>query len=109
MEGIKWARETLIHVLGESCVDGDLSFKEALQAASDILGNNAIKFYKLNQKLENGRTEDIEPNLVMHGDNNNGVKYARLLWSDGSGQRRCRVITFTLKNTIIFRTSLKHL
>ena len=109
MEGIKWARETLIHVLGESCADGDLSFKEALQAASDILGNNAIKLYKLNQKLENGITEDIEPNLVMHGDNNNGVKYVRLLWSDGSGQRRCRVITFILKNTLIFRTSLKHL
>jgi hypothetical protein len=72
-------------------VDGDLSFKEALQAASDILGNNAIRLYKLPQKLGNEISKDIGPKLPMNGIDFNGVKHVRLLWSDGSGQRRCRV------------------
>ena len=31
IRGMEWAQETHIHVRGESCADGDLSFKEALQ------------------------------------------------------------------------------
>ncbi|KAI5082511.1 hypothetical protein GOP47_0002254 [Adiantum capillus-veneris] len=91
--GIKWARETLVNVLGEACANGDLSLDEALTAASDILGANSMSLYRLSEPPENPikqLSEDCYSRLLC--DTRKEVKHVRLLWSDGSGQRRCRVV-----------------
>ncbi|KAH7446880.1 hypothetical protein KP509_01G080100 [Ceratopteris richardii] len=91
--GIKWTREILLNVLGEACANGDLSLDEALEAATDILGRNAIDLYRLNNisESENHQTSG----LVDFGVPNNceaNVKHIRLLWSDTAGHRRCKVV-----------------
>ncbi|KAH7446885.1 hypothetical protein KP509_01G080300 [Ceratopteris richardii] len=91
--GIKWAREVLLQVLQCTCASGDLYFDEALEAASDILGGNANNLYQLSH-APNDTLNQVSKETDPSSTNNHktGVKYVRLLWSDSSGQRRCRVV-----------------
>jgi len=46
--GAKKSREVVFFVLHDACIDGDLSFPEAVEATEDIFTRNAIPFYKIN-------------------------------------------------------------
>ncbi|GFQ00888.1 protein flug, partial [Phtheirospermum japonicum] len=67
--GAKKAREIVFDVLRDSCIHGDLTISEAVQAAKDIF---SVKL-NINASAQ-------------------GVAYVRILWIDASGQHRCRVI-----------------
>lgn len=96
--GVKWAREILLHVLSEACTHGDLLFEEALKAADDILRNNALSLYKLELQLQDTSQGSKERasysynSLARFSQSDSSATHVRLLWVDGSGQRRCRVV-----------------
>lgn len=96
--GVKCTREILLHVLSEACTQGDLLFEEALKAADDILQSNAVAFYKLEKLQQNTTSEaskeirDQGGSIVRASQPSTSLKHVRLLWCDGSGQRRCRVV-----------------
>eukprot|EP00250_Pteridium_aquilinum_P008963 c18342_g1_i1 orf=64-2613(+) len=91
--GIKCGRETLLYVLGEACANGDLSLEEALKAAGDILGDNAVTLYKLNKLLNKPTNQASQgADTLFLGGDGKAIQLVRLLWADTSGQRRCRVV-----------------
>ena len=47
MTGAKNARKVVFTVLRDSCIDGDLTVSEAVEAAKDLFARNSINFYKI--------------------------------------------------------------
>ncbi|CAM6026550.1 unnamed protein product [Sphagnum balticum] len=89
--GAKWSREILSRVLIEAYDNGDLPINEALAAADGILGRHALDFYKLEGRGGFSASTDNLQRLQSFSETT-VVKHVRLLYADGSGQRRCRVI-----------------
>ncbi|XP_047316540.1 protein fluG-like [Impatiens glandulifera] len=93
--GAKRAREVLFSVLRDTCMYGDLSIPEAIEAVQDILAENAIKLYKLhipvNSSYSNGAISYNSPGWGIDT-SQQGVKLVRIYWVDASGQHRCRVV-----------------
>lgn len=97
LTGAKKAREVVFSVLCDACADGDLSIPEAIEAAKDIFSQNAIQFYKINYSVKSSGSENrVSPNFVkVNGnDSEDDVLFVRVIWSDASGQQRCRVSFF---------------
>ncbi|CAA0829710.1 Unknown protein [Striga hermonthica] len=92
--GAKKAREIVFAVLRDSCIDGDLSVPEAVQAAKEIFSENARELYKIKHDLELFNLNNIACSSVKLGISASApdVAYIRLIWVDGSGQQRCRVV-----------------
>ena len=107
--GSKWGRETLSSLLCDYFDAGDLSEGECLQAAVDILKNNAIRVYNLDlpptsvasllAAVGGGEKRGLTPveqtNGVAKRAKGNapdgGSKLVRLLFSDSAGRRKMRV------------------
>ncbi|KNA07938.1 hypothetical protein SOVF_167260 [Spinacia oleracea] len=92
--GSRRAREVIFSILRDSCIDGDLSVPEALEAAKHLLAQNAIQFYKIKWSGELGLTKAMSHNF---GEDTNivpqsNITLVRLIWVDTSGQCRCRVV-----------------
>jgi len=90
--GAKKSREVVFSVLRDSCLDGDLTVPEAVEAAKDILARNSIHFYKIN--FTNNSVISSDNNLqlnVVDDDLETDVSFVRIIWVDNSGQHRCRV------------------
>ncbi|GER36840.1 glutamine synthetase [Striga asiatica] len=92
--GAKEAREIVFAVLRDSCIDGDLSVPEAVQAAKDIFSENARELYKIKHDLELFNSNNIAcPSVKLDiSASAPDVAYIRIIWVDGSGQQRCRVV-----------------
>lgn len=88
--GAKKSREVVFSVLRDSCIDGDLSVSEAVEAAKDILARNAINFYKINISNSAVSSHNILP-LNVIDDLESDISFVRIIWVDNSGQQRCRV------------------
>ncbi|KAG2537738.1 hypothetical protein PVAP13_9NG336200 [Panicum virgatum] len=91
--GAKRARDVVYHVLAAACEDGDLSIQEAIEAVEDIFRRNALHLYKLN--VTNGSINH-ETTIAGGGVSSTSVEedvlFVRIIWSDASGQNRCRVV-----------------
>ncbi|CAD6205249.1 unnamed protein product [Miscanthus lutarioriparius] len=91
--GAKRARDVVYRALSAACEDGDLSIQEAIEAVEDIFRRNALHLYKLN--VVNG---SINHETTIVGDSaslssvEEDVLFVRIIWSDASGQYRCRVV-----------------
>lgn len=97
MTGAKKAREVVFSVLRDACADGDLTIPEAIEAAKDIFSQNAIQFYKINFAVKSSGSDNIvSPDFVkvISNESDNDVSFVRVIWSDASGQQRCRVSFF---------------
>ncbi|KAL6585412.1 hypothetical protein OROMI_002056 [Orobanche minor] len=92
--GAKKAREVIFAVLRDSCIHGDLSFAEAIQAAKDIFSENSRQLYKIKPVSESSNSNYTAFPSVKFNINASakGVVFVRILWVDGSGQHRCRVV-----------------
>ncbi|KAG6693494.1 hypothetical protein I3843_09G003000 [Carya illinoinensis] len=104
--GAKKAREVVFSVLCDACIDGDLSIPEAVEAAKDIFAQNAIQFYKIN--LSYGLTNKLTPYSVETKTNasDNDDSLVRIIWVDGSGQQRCRVVPGKRFNNIVRKNGI---
>ncbi|XP_045790500.1 protein fluG [Trifolium pratense] len=89
--GAKKSREVIFSVLRDSCIDGDLSIPEAVEAAKDILARNAIHFYKINFANSVVSSHNSLP-LTVIDDLESDVSFVRIIWVDNSGQHRCRAV-----------------
>ncbi|KAL6503085.1 hypothetical protein OROHE_023714 [Orobanche hederae] len=92
--GAKKAREVIFAVLRDSCIHGDLSFAEAIQAAKDIFSENSRQLYNIKPVSEFPNSNHTAFPSVKFNINASakGVAFVRILWVDGSGQHRCRVV-----------------
>ncbi|KAL6496287.1 hypothetical protein OROGR_029545 [Orobanche gracilis] len=93
--GAKKAREVIFAVLRDSCIHGDLSFAEAIQAAKDIFSENSRQLYKINPAVSESSNSNYAafPSMKLNiNASATGVAFVRILWVDGSGQHRCRVV-----------------
>ncbi|KAL6519364.1 hypothetical protein OROGR_018684 [Orobanche gracilis] len=92
--GAKKAREVIFAVLRDSCIHGDLSCAEAIQAAKDIFSENSRQLYKIKPAPESPNSNYTAFPSVKLNINASamGVAFVRILWVDGSGQHRCRVV-----------------
>lgn len=93
--GAKKARECLFSVLRDACIDGDLTFAEAIEAAKDIFALNAIKFYKINvdaNAFSSKDTVSVNPVKIESRALENSSSLVRVMWVDTSGQHRCRAV-----------------
>eukprot|EP00249_Psilotum_nudum_P023188 c28779_g1_i1 orf=272-2839(-) len=97
--GAKWARKVVFDVLCEACSDGDLSFEESLQAADCIFERNAATLYNIRQLRRSPDCEARKANGTFNckssveiSQDDPSIKFVRLVFADGSGQRRCRVV-----------------
>lgn len=103
--GAKKAREVVFRALRDSCTAGDLSIQEALTAATDMFANNAKAFYKLSaaDKQFNSTSFASPKNLIeeRHSPEEDRV-LVRLMWTDTSGQLRCRVSLFSSLKFSVF-------
>lgn len=93
----KWARKVVVSVLSDACDGGDLSIQEAIEAAQNILRDNAVSFYKLNENSTQNMISEVGTSVtnsqILDLEGNEGKpKFVRLLWVDTSGQQRCRVV-----------------
>lgn len=102
--GAKKAREVVFSVLQDACTAGDLSIQEALTAATDMFANNSKAFYKLNtaEKQFNTTTFASPKNLTeeRHSPEQDCI-LVRLMWTDTSGQLRCRAIPQKRFNNVV--------
>ncbi|XP_073223978.1 protein fluG [Cicer arietinum] len=89
--GAKKSREVVYSVLRDSCIDGDLSIPEAVEAAKDIFARNAINFYKISLATNAVSSHNNLP-LKLNDELETDVSFVRILWVDNSGQHRCRVV-----------------
>lgn len=94
--GAKRSREVVFSVLQDACNDGDLSIPEAIEAVKDIFSENAMKLYKIHIDV---KPFDYQTNfsqnsemLEVHPLQSPKIGLVRILWVDGSGQHRCRVV-----------------
>ncbi|KAF3441784.1 hypothetical protein FNV43_RR15699 [Rhamnella rubrinervis] len=90
--GAKKAREVVFSVLRDACVDGDLSIVEAIEAAKDIFSRNAIQFYKIKLPISSVGLANGPISVKMRANAHTDVALVRVIWVDGSGQHRCRVV-----------------
>ncbi|KAK7830757.1 protein flug [Quercus suber] len=90
--GAKQAREVVFSVLRDACIDGDLSIPEAIVATKDIFAQNAIQFYKINLSFDSKHTVTPYSMKMNTSASHNDVSLVRIIWVDGSGQHRCRVV-----------------
>ncbi|CAB4284362.1 unnamed protein product [Prunus armeniaca] len=107
--GAKKAREVVFSVLRDACADGDLSIPEAIEAAKDIFSQNAIQFYKINYSVKSSGSENrVSPNFVkVNGnDSEDDVLFVRVIWSDASGQQRCRVVPKNRFNYVVTKNGI---
>jgi hypothetical protein len=90
--GANRSRDVVYGVLVAACEDGDLSIQEAIEAVEDIFRRNALHLYKLN--VANG---SINHETAITGESvslstvEEDILFVRIIWSDASGQHRCRV------------------
>ena len=91
--GAKKAHEVIFSVLRDSCLDGDLSVHEAVEAAKAILSENSTKFYNIKLPVKSfWSTNSISPiPATIRTTALSGITLVRILWVDASGQQRCRV------------------
>lgn len=103
--GAKKAREVVFSALRDSCTAGDLSIQEALTAATDMFANNAKAFYKLSaaDKQFNSTSFASPKNLIeeRHSPEEDCI-LVRVMWTDTSGQLRCRVSLFSSLKSSVF-------
>ncbi|KAJ4826933.1 hypothetical protein Tsubulata_013395 [Turnera subulata] len=91
--GAKKARQCIFSVLRDTCVDGDLTVAEAIEAATDILAKNAINFYKINVVAKSSKNlAPVNSSVIEKTALENAVSLIRMIWIDASGQHRCRVV-----------------
>ncbi|KAK2401154.1 type-1 glutamine synthetase [Trifolium repens] len=103
--GAKKSREVIFSVLRDSCIEGDLSIPEAVEAAKDILARNAIHFYKIN--FANGvvSSHNSLP-LTVIDELESDVSFVRIIWVDNSGQHRCRVVPRKRFNDVVTKNGV---
>ncbi|XP_058771183.1 protein fluG-like [Vicia villosa] len=103
--GAKKSREVVFSVLRDTCIDGDLSVSEAVEAAKDILARNAINFYKINLSNSAVSSHNILPLNVI--DNlESDVSFVRIIWVDNSGQQRCRAVPKKRFNDVVTKNGV---
>ncbi|KAI3985472.1 hypothetical protein MKX01_033786 [Papaver californicum] len=93
--GAKRAREVVASVLRDACEAGDLTISEAVEAAQDIFKNNAIRLYKLPELVGSSFPNNVTPHdskTLKANVPDQGIVFVRVIFVDGSGQHRCRVI-----------------
>ncbi|MCL7051037.1 hypothetical protein MKW94_016524, partial [Papaver nudicaule] len=93
--GAKRAREVVASVLRDACHEGDLTISEAVEAAKDIFKNNAIRLYKLHELVGSSSPNNVAPHdskTLKANVPEQGIVFVRVIFVDGSGQHRCRVI-----------------
>ncbi|KAI3974805.1 hypothetical protein MKX01_028065 [Papaver californicum] len=93
--GAKKAREVVASVLRDACDDGDLTISEAVEAAQDIFKNNAIRLYKLPELVGFSFSNNVTPHdskTLKANVPEQGIVFVRVIFVDGSGKHRCRVI-----------------
>ncbi|XP_050228434.1 protein fluG [Mercurialis annua] len=100
--GSKKTRETVFSVLHDACCDGDLTVSEAIEAAENILAQNAIKLYKIKIGAE-AFSDDID-NSNSAADS--GVSLVRIIWTDACGQHRCRVVPIKRFNNVVKKNGI---
>ena len=95
--GAKWGRAMLAAVLADCCARSELTLGEAKAAVRDVLYSNSNDLY--------GLALPALPSLPAYGEVGApaalaaepglppSVKYVRLLYADGAGIRRCRLVT----------------
>lgn len=91
--GARRAREVIFSVLRDSCLDGDLTIPEAVEAAKDLFAQNAIVFYniKLSSKLDLTKALSLNFGVTANIVPQSNITFVRVIWVDTSGQCRCRV------------------
>uniref|UniRef100_A0A1J3HL43 Protein fluG n=1 Tax=Noccaea caerulescens TaxID=107243 RepID=A0A1J3HL43_NOCCA len=90
--GAKKAREVIFLVLREACASGDLSLKEAIDAAKDIFSRNAIGFYKLDIGTDSSSRISLKSEIKEPDVQEDSSSFVRIIWVDTSGQQRCRAV-----------------
>ncbi|XP_052113421.1 protein fluG [Arachis duranensis] len=92
--GAKWSREVVFAVLRDACIDGDLSIPEAVEAAKDIFARNAIRFYKISptNSLASSEYNVVSKLNTSSSSLESDSSLVRIIFVDGSGQHRCRVV-----------------
>ncbi|XP_013468103.2 protein fluG isoform X1 [Medicago truncatula] len=90
--GAKKSREVVFSVLRDSCLDGDLTVPEAVEAAKGILARNSIHFYKINLANSVISSDNNLQLNVIDDDLETDVSFIRIMWVDNSGQHRCRAV-----------------
>ncbi|KAI3995232.1 hypothetical protein MKX01_032034 [Papaver californicum] len=93
--GAKRARKVVASVLRDACDDGDLKISEAAEAAQDIFKNIAIRLYKLPELVESSFSNNFTPHdskTLKASVPEQGILFVQVIFVDGSGQHRCRVI-----------------
>ncbi|XP_058747254.1 protein fluG-like [Vicia villosa] len=103
--GAKKSREVVFSVLRDTCIDGDLSVSEAVEAAKDILARNAINFYKINLSNNAVSSHNILP-LNVIDDLESDVSFVRIIWVDNSGQQRCRAVPKRRFNDVVTKNGV---
>ncbi|KAF7818658.1 protein fluG [Senna tora] len=98
--GAKKSREVVFSVLRDACADGDLSIPEAVEAAKDIFARNAINFYKIRSTNSVDSTHNLSQNLNLKTLESD-TSLVRIIWVDGSGQHRCRVVPAKRFNQVV--------
>ncbi|CAN1770520.1 Protein fluG [Linum perenne] len=107
--GAKKARECLFSVLQDACRDGDLTVAEAVEAARDILAQNAIRLYKINVDADSVLSREIVSNSSLNFNDRaseTGISFVRVIWVDTSGQHRCRAIPAKRFNDVVKRNGV---
>ncbi|CAN1275946.1 Protein fluG [Linum perenne] len=107
--GAKKARECLFSVLQDACRDGDLTVAEAVEAARDILAQNAIRLYKINVDADSILSREIVSNSSLNFNDRaseTGISFVRVIWVDTSGQHRCRAIPAKRFNDVVKRNGV---
>lgn len=99
--GAKKAREVVFSVLSTACDDGDLTIPEAVEAVWLIFRQNALRLYNLNGivgSIDHLRLISFNSTSKV-GSSEENLVFVRIIWTDASGQRRCRVSSsFPQKN-----------
>ncbi|KAH6755390.1 nodulin/glutamine synthase-like protein [Perilla frutescens var. hirtella] len=91
--GAKKAREVMFAVLRDACINEDLSIPESIEAVKDIFSENARKLYKIKAVPESFDSNDIALSVKLDINTSaQAVAFVRIIWVDGSGQHRCRVV-----------------
>ncbi|PON48998.1 Glutamine synthetase, type III [Parasponia andersonii] len=106
--GAKKARDVIFSALRDACLDGDLSIREAVEAAKDIFSGNAIKFYKIKLPVKSFGSENSISRIpvTIKTDALNGITLVRILWVDASGQQRCRVVPAARFQDVVWRNGV---
>ncbi|RHN79701.1 putative glutamine synthetase [Medicago truncatula] len=104
--GAKKSREVVFSVLRDSCLDGDLTVTEAVEASKDILARNSIHFYKINLANSNINSDNNLQLNVIDDDLETDVSFVRIIWVDNSGQHRCRAVPRKRFNDVVSKNGV---